>query len=71
MSNEASEAQRDGGKMEGDTRQMEPSPARLRDLFPSRTPHTDARCCPHLFDVQEILGLKGDGHSLHGHLVPG
>ena len=25
---------------------------------------------PHLFDVQEVLGLKGDGHSLNRHLIP-
>lgn len=24
----------------------------------------------HLLDVQEVLGLKGDGHSLHRHLIP-
>lgn len=25
---------------------------------------------PHLFDVQEVLGLEGDGHSLNRHLIP-
>lgn len=35
---------------------------------PCPTPH--AKCCAHLLDVQEVLGFKGDGHSLYRHLIP-
>lgn len=56
----------------------QPSSVWLRSLFPGRfqMPPPGTHCPPgakrslHLFDVQEVLGLEGDGHSLHRHLIP-
>lgn len=50
--------------------QVSPSPdTPPTPLMSHPRPIPGARSSAHLLDVQEVLGLKGDGHSLHWHLI--